>query len=303
MQALVLSGGAVKGAFQAGALRVLLERGFVPDYIWGVSVGALNGALLADRAGRAAPEAPDWAAIGAQMEEFWRKRIRTPADIVRQRTRTAVAWGTLRGRFKGLLDNAPLRELLRETLSVEALRRSPVRFHAGVVNLADGQFFNADTRYPDLVEYILASATIPIAMPLVELDGAPLADGGVREIAPLRHALHAGAERVVVVACQARRLSATALRSRNLFSLIDRVADILTDEILQRDLETAAEVNLHVPADGAPATTGPYPGKRRVEIQVIRPVRNPRVDLMSFRASDIHELLELGKAAAHTALG
>jgi len=302
MKALVLSGGGVKGAFQAGALRVLLERGFVPDYIWGVSVGALNGALLADRAGRAAPDPPDWAAIGAELERFWRERIRTPGDIVRQRTRTSVAWGTLRGRFDGLLDNTPLRDLVREVLSVEALRRSPVRYHAGVVNLADGGFFNVDARYPDLVEYILASASIPIAMPLVTLDGAPLADGGVREIAPLRHALHAGADQIVVVACQAERLAATTLRSRNLFALIDRVTDILTDEILQRDLAHAAEVNLHVPPDGAPAVNSPFPGKRRVEITVIRPVRNPQVDLTSFDSRDIEELLELGKVAAQAVL-
>lgn len=53
MKAFVLSGGSIKGAFQAGVITDLLTSGsFMPDAIYGTSVGSLNGAFLADRAGR-----------------------------------------------------------------------------------------------------------------------------------------------------------------------------------------------------------------------------------------------------------
>ena len=44
MTALVLAGGSTRGAIQIGMLQVLAEHGFVPDRIFGSSVGAINGA-------------------------------------------------------------------------------------------------------------------------------------------------------------------------------------------------------------------------------------------------------------------
>lgn len=53
MRALVLSGGSIKGAFQAGAIAGLLDAGFRPDIVTGISVGALNGGFLVSRSTRA----------------------------------------------------------------------------------------------------------------------------------------------------------------------------------------------------------------------------------------------------------
>ncbi|MDE3056952.1 MAG: patatin-like phospholipase family protein [Bacteroidota bacterium] len=50
--ALVLGGGSVKGSSQAGVISEILNKGFVPDASYGVSVGALNGAFLAAEAGK-----------------------------------------------------------------------------------------------------------------------------------------------------------------------------------------------------------------------------------------------------------
>ena len=300
MKALVLSGGSIKGAFQAGAVKAVLEHGFVPEYIWGVSIGALNGSFLADRAGRAvgADGAPDWPAIGRELADFWEEKINKPDDIVEQRTKKSIAWGTLRNRFKGFVKTDRLRKLVEGTVSVDNIRRSPATFYAGVVNLADGRFFNADARFSNLIDYIMASTAIPVVMPGVELEGAPLVDGGVRDIAPLRHAIAAGATEILVVACQPGQLEATAVNPKNLFSLIDRVTDIMTDEILQNDLKMATFVNTFTPEDGTPATTGPFIGKRRIKITVIRPARALAIDILHFDAAAIHELVETGEFTA-----
>lgn len=62
--ALVLGGGGIKGAFQAGVLSVILaDKDYAPAGIFGSSTGALNGAFLADRAGRQSLTGTvDWAA-------------------------------------------------------------------------------------------------------------------------------------------------------------------------------------------------------------------------------------------------
>jgi predicted acylesterase/phospholipase RssA len=52
MRALVLGGGSLKGAFQAGAIQAILEAGFEPEAIYGISVGSLNAVFLIHEAGR-----------------------------------------------------------------------------------------------------------------------------------------------------------------------------------------------------------------------------------------------------------
>ena len=302
MKALVLSGGSIKGAFQAGALKAVLKHGFVPEFIWGVSVGALNGSFLADRAGKAGA-APDWPAIGGEIVDFWLENIKKPGDIVEQRTKSSIAWGTLRNRFRGFVKTDRLRKLLERTVSIKDIRRSPATFYAGVVNLADGRFFNADARFANLMDYIMASTAIPVVMPSVEVEGAPLVDGGVRDIAPLRHAIAAGANEIVVVACQPEQLEASAVNPKSLFSLIDRVTDIMTDEILQNDLKMASFVNTFTQENGEPATDGPFIGKRRIKITVIRPARALAIDILDFDAAAIRELIETGEFTAEFVLG
>ena len=73
--ALVLSGGSIRGAFQAGAIAHVLEKGFKPDGIYGTSVGSLNGGFLAERAGRSKTKEPAWPAIGKELENFWLTNI------------------------------------------------------------------------------------------------------------------------------------------------------------------------------------------------------------------------------------
>lgn len=303
LHALVLTGGSIKGAFQAGAIKVLLDHGYTPHYVYGVSVGALNGAFLADRAGRATPFSPAaWPRIGNELKQFWLRRIRQPADIIEQHSQVSIAWKTLWGNFNGLVSTARLHALVRSEIEFANLARSPLRFHAGVVDLLTGHYFNADTRYPNLVDCILASTAIPIVMPCVPLNGVPHVDGGVRDIAPLRHAIAAGASDIVVVACQAERLEASAVNPRNLLSLIDRVTDLLCDEVLQNDLDFARFINLHVPPDGTRASEGPFIGKRKLSIKVIRPVRNPAIDIFDFSEADIAGLVAAGEIAAAAAL-
>ena len=69
MNALVLSGGNIKGAYQAGTVSTLLQAGYVPEIATGISVGALNAGYLAGLA--PAGSSVDWPAVGRKLETFW----------------------------------------------------------------------------------------------------------------------------------------------------------------------------------------------------------------------------------------
>lgn len=297
MKALVLSGGTIRGAFQAGAINALLKSGFTPDYIFGVSVGSLNGAFLSDRAGRAIRnnEEVNWESIGEELKQFWLQKIQKPSSIIRKRSSWEVGWRAITGRFKGLVDTNPLRNLLFSTVNYENMLSSPVSFSVGCVNLTDGEFSNIDARSPDFMEYIFASSSIPIIMPANLINNAPIADGGLRNIAPLKHAIHAGATEIVLIACQAEKMQAKEFYSKNLFSLVNRVQDILLDEIVQNDIDHCKGANRFLSRGGGPSEEGINSGKKRIKISVIRPLTNPDVNLLQFNQNDIKALIHAGE--------
>jgi NTE family protein len=167
MKALVLGGGSIKGSFQAGAIQALLNVGFKPCKIFGVSVGSLNGVFLADRAGRykSQGKGPDWPAIGDELVNFWLDNIDDFSKIGKKRTDTATLFEVIFNNFDGLIDTTNLQNLVKATFQMSNLNQSPVQFYAGYVNLADGQFYNADLGDPNIIDYIIASTAIPILSP------------------------------------------------------------------------------------------------------------------------------------------
>ena len=112
---LVLSGGSIKGAFQAGAIREILDAGIEPTGIYGISVGSLNGGFLTDRAGRAHRQGqkPDWAAIGKELGSFWLENIDSFGKIGKKRGVHGLLWRLFFSRFAGLIDTSRLQNLIK----------------------------------------------------------------------------------------------------------------------------------------------------------------------------------------------
>lgn len=302
MQALVLSGGSIKGAFQAGALAEVLGQGFTPRIITGISVGALNGAFLAERAGRAAPASPHWPAIGTELVTFWQTQVTRPEDLIEVRTKGKVALSALFSRFDGLVKTDPLRQLVKKELDEHNLRNSPVAFYAGCVNLGDGEIVYANLAFPHLIDYIIASTAIPIMMPLSLIGDRLYYDGGLRDIAPLKQAIDAGATEILCITCQPLKPEAVHFHRGNLLHLVDRVVTIMTQEILRNDLEYANFINQYCPRSGEPVESGPLRGYRFIPIRIIQPARSLEVQIDGFTKKDIEEMLDLGRFAAREVL-
>ena len=77
MKALVLGGGSLKGAFQVGVIQAILEKGFEPEMVYGVSVGSLNASYMVNEASKKSIESKkiDWPTISRQLIELWVKNI------------------------------------------------------------------------------------------------------------------------------------------------------------------------------------------------------------------------------------
>ena len=325
-RALVLSGGSIKGAFQAGAIAHVLEAGFVPEAIYGTSVGSLNGGFLAERAGQEATpgQPPDWPKLGVQLEEFWQKNIHSPGQIVRERGTLALLWALVRDKFDGLADTGPLKALVADEFKTGNLHASPFPFYACAVNLVSGEAVYPSNEDPDIIDYIIASAAIPIQMPVKWIGKWPFVDGGAREIAPLNRAIEDGAQEIVCIICQPTKLEALeALKFDvgNLMQYALRLMDVITNELVNNDVERFEKVNAWLRdydqvqgelqalygqnqlAETMTAqmdtTMSKLKGKRRpIGLTVIRPKEEIELDLLKFEPKDIQRVITLGRDTA-----
>jgi NTE family protein len=321
-KALVLSGGSIKGAFQAGVIAHVVEAGFRPDAIYGTSVGSLNGGFLAERAGRVAAldQAPDWPALGKELEDFWKNRVNSPDQIVRVRGTLELVSAIVRKKFDGLTDTAPLRKLVNDEFSAANLHASPFPFVATAVELVSGKAKYATNKDPQIVEYIIASTAIPIEMPVKWVGHLPYVDGGAREIAPLSKAIDDGADEVVCIICQPEQLGAAGFDAGNLMQYASRLMEVITNELVNNDVERFEKVNAwlrdydRVESDlqtlssanqwsaAATAEMGEKVAQlnkwRPVDLTVIRPDTEIILNLLDFGTEEIKSVIQLGRDTA-----
>lgn len=195
-RALVLSGGGAKGAFEAGAIfHFVNHRDCDFRDIAGVSVGALNGAYIA--------QAPSDENSLRNLQEktqglidFWRS-IKGPDDILRPRF-----FGIFRLVLFGLdslNDFTPLEKIIERGIDPTKIRESKRSLRVGAVSLYDGVYHEFDPKEVkddgEFRKYILASTAIPVyaRLPRIpcstsksDLDSEiQYADGGVSHVTPV----------------------------------------------------------------------------------------------------------------------
>jgi NTE family protein len=279
-QILVLAGGSVKGAFQAGVIKALFEKGYQPDAIYGVSAGSLNAAYLVNQFGQQAnAHLPiSYPQAAQDLWDFWELRITHPQSLSKPFNLFELGWSALTKKFKGLVDTSPLRDLLQDVLQNRNLSASPVGLKVGAVNVLDGAMHYVDPSFENFQEYLLASSAVPILMPVVTINGEKrksYLDGGLRDVAPLQKAIQDGATEVVVIACHTEMIEGGDFDSGDLLALVDRVMDIAVNEILNADLRMQ---------------------RSEVKLRIIRPSQPLSIDIQHFTKMDIRRMLEMGYA-------
>jgi NTE family protein len=252
--------------------------------------------------------------------------LHSPSQVGAQRRVVPLAISLLRGRFQGLIDTAPLRALVEKQIHPDNLRVSPIRFFACAINMVTGEAVYASQDYSGILEYIIASTAIPIEMPYVIIGKAPYVDGGVREIAPLGRAIDDGAEEIVCIVCQPRELEGVSFKLGNLLDFAMRLMDVVTNELINNDIDRFREVNSWVETfdeaqrelDAALSSRGisegdtrsmrnklsqlPFNEWRRVPLTVIRPDNEVVLDLLHFTPAEIEEVIKQGRNIARREL-
>ncbi len=216
--ALVLQGGGALGAYQAGVYEALAETAIEIDWIAGISIGAVNAAIIAGNAPdervaklrsfwetvtSALPSLPmmggdewrEWMHIlsagfvaGAGVPGFFRPRA-IPPMLAPPRSEGALSF----------YDTAPLAKTLDAHVDWDRLNGGPMRLSVGAVNVESGNFRYFDTANERLdARHIMASGALPPGLPPVEIDGCWWWDGGIVSNTPLSHVLDRQSEDMLV---------------------------------------------------------------------------------------------------------
>jgi NTE family protein len=185
--AFVLSGGGNLGAVQVGMLRALLEHHVTPDLIVGCSVGALNGAALADQ--------PSLMGVD-RLEKVW---LTLDGNQLMPRNWMPNAV-TLARKGEAVHDNEGLRRLAEQVVDARAFTELKVRFEcvATDVEAVDERWFSVQAG-GSLIDAVLASSAMPALYPSVVIDGRRYLDGAIVNDVPVVRAVELGARVIYVL--------------------------------------------------------------------------------------------------------
>ncbi len=198
-RAVALSGGGSRGAYEAGAWRSLAENGVDYQLVTGTSIGALNGALMAQGDYDLAQELWDTITVenvmadGINLEPSIEKMLDQKGDL--------MAFLKKYVHYKGA-DITPLKELLDRVIDEKKLRDSPVDL--GIVTVQFPSLHPLELRKEEIQqgkvrEYLLASASCFPAFPMCKIDGKSYIDGGYYDNLPIHFALKMGADEVIAI--------------------------------------------------------------------------------------------------------
>jgi NTE family protein len=260
--ALVLQGGGALGAYQAGVYEALAEARCEPNWISGVSIGAINSALIAGNP-------PDKRL--AALETFWNtvsgRKIwwTTPeGDFFRDlRNQTSALMTMMLGQpgfFKprqqspwfapvgadsalSYYDSAELKATLEALVDFDLLNDGKKRLSVGAVNVRTGNFIYFDTRRMRIgPEHIMASGALPPALPAVRIEGEYYWDGGIVSNTPLQHLLDQEPSESSLV-FQVDLFSARGVLPRQMADVLARQKDITYSSRTRQNTDTYARVH------------------------------------------------------------
>ena len=243
---LVLQGGGALGAYQAGAYQALAEAGYMPDWIAGISIGAVNAALIAGNppARRIERLREFWELVstsygldyGADLFEPLRgafARASSAATMLFGRPgffhpRVPPPWLAAPGteQATSYYDTGILRETLQRLVDFERINAGSVRLSLGAVNVRTGNFVYFDnTRQRLSVDHVMASGALPPGFPAIEIDGEQYWDAGIVSNTPLNYVLEDQPRRNSLL-FQIDLFSARGEPPRNIEDVMERQKDI-----------------------------------------------------------------------------
>ncbi|MGL6258431.1 patatin-like phospholipase family protein [Vibrio sp. WXL210] len=204
--ALVLAGGGAKGAAHIGVLKALEEMQIPIDYITGTSMGAFVGGLYST--GMSADEIESFI-YSVDWNGGYRDRIERSERHIRDKEhedrytinpQMGIGWGEFRAR-RGIVQGQGMLKLLRETTGnvakLDSFDELAIPYRSVASDIVELEPVVIDDGF--LVDAMMASMSVPGALPPYEVDGRLLVDGGVTNNMPVDVAYEMGADIVIAV--------------------------------------------------------------------------------------------------------
>jgi NTE family protein len=262
-KALVLQGGGALGAYQAGVYAALSETALQPHWIAGVSIGAINAALIAGNAPEQRVE---------KLREFWHLVSSGPSQRLpswlgdratqNQWSATMASLVGIPGFFEpryspallmggaapllSYYDTSALKTTLERLVDFDRINHCEARFSVGAVNVRTGNSVYFDnTRQRIGPEHIMASGALPPGFAPITIDGDDYWDGGIVSNTPLQYVLdmHPRSEPLVVL--QVDLFNARGEMPRTMAGVLERQKDITYSSRTRMNTDAlAANMNL-----------------------------------------------------------
>lgn len=283
--ALLLQGGGALGSYQAGVYQALAERNVHPDWVAGISIGAVNSALIAGnpperrvdqlRAFWETVTAPPLGVFGAAYNPFLKSLDDHTHRLLNQTRAIGIMMLGAPGFFTprpplmpflptteanevSYYDVSALKETLDRLVDFDRINAKEMHFGVGAVNVKTGNFIYFDNGSTKIrAEHVIASGSLPPGFPAIEIDGEYYWDGGLVSNTPLQWMLDQR-PRLDTLALQIDLWSARGELPRDVLEVDSRVKDIryssrtraATDQYkhAQKLRLAVAEVLKHIPA-------------------------------------------------------
>jgi NTE family protein len=247
---LVLQGGGALGSYQAGAFQALCHAGFEPEWIAGISIGAVNAAIIAGNEPETrVPRLKEfWEMVSAPVP--WNPVVNTDRGrsafnetsaaliatfgvpgFFTPRIPPALLWPPGSPQSQSYYDTSPLKKTLERLVDFDRINDLKCRLSVGAVSVTSGNF-----RYFDNVEFkrlgkrigpehIMASGALPPGFPSIVIEGEHYWDGGIASNTPLDYVLDEETRRDLLI-FQVDLFSARGPLPESLLEAAEREKDI-----------------------------------------------------------------------------
>lgn len=232
---LIMSGGGSKGAFQAGVIEQLNRQDWDPDAVAGISVGALNGVMVAT--GQSDNLIKIWQDLREEQVLKKRRIDRKAKNYLLHKI--GVEKATL-----GFFDNSPLKKKLKESVGSKFTKH----YYCGTVNIETGAYKEHVAR-PMMVPWnyldaVIASTAIPVVFDPVNLDGELHVDGGVRHMNPIgKILLEHNPDEIIFITTRKFDEPNEVKKVDDVVDVAVQTLHILLEEIFIKDLREFIRIN------------------------------------------------------------
>jgi NTE family protein len=258
---LVLQGGGALGSYQAGVYEAMTQAGSEPDWVAGISIGAINAAIIAGNApGDRLAKLQDfwttvssgWSLGGPSVDAFramlgdasvgWAMTAGLPG-FFSPRAISPLLFSSGGPEALSFYDSSPLKTTLERLVDFDRINAGETRLSVGAVNIRTGNFAYFDNTHQKIgPEHIMASGALPPGLPPVEIDGEWYWDGGLVSNTPLEYVLDQDAKDDLVI-YQVDLFNARGPMPKTLQEAAEREKDIRYSS--RTRLNTDAQLRIH----------------------------------------------------------